>query len=89
MVKELEVDFDKVIEYSEELTDYEGKLPLLVRAIIMKKYTRNLNKKGLYNQVMKECVVSKPHSYGEAVTELNEWVQDNPQYNNMIKEREE
>lgn len=85
MVKDVEVDFDKVIEYSEELTDYDGKLPLLVRAIIMKKYTRNLNKKGLYNKVMQECVETKPHTYDEAVKELTEWCNKNQEYKDMIK----
>lgn len=80
-----EVDFDKILEYCENLITYEGKLPLLVRAVIMKQYSKNLMKKGIYFEVMSECVNTKPHTYAEAVKELTEWVKDNKEYKDMIK----
>ena len=82
MVKE--VDFDKLLEVCDDLTDYNGKLPLLIRAVVMKKYSKKLLKKGIYNEVMSECVNTKPHTYDEAVQELSEWVQENKEYKNLI-----
>ena len=79
------VDFDKLVERSDELVDYDGKLPLLVRAIIMKKWTDNLNRKGLYAKIIKECVDTKPHTYDEAVRELNNWCEENTDYKDFIK----
>ena len=79
MVKK-EVDFDKILEYSEELKTYDGKLPLLIRAVIMKDYTKNLLKTGSYNKVMSECVGTKPHTYSEAVQELSDWIKENSEY---------
>ena len=80
-----EVDFDKILEYSETLITYEGKLPLLVRAVIMKPYSKNLMKKGIYSEVMSECANTKPHNYNDAVKELTEWVKENKEYKDMIK----
>ena len=80
-----EVDFDKLLEYCDDLITYEGKLPLLVRAVIMKEYSENLNKKGLYDKVMRECVETKPHTYDGAVGELMRWCTENQKYKDMIK----
>lgn len=83
MVKE--VDFDKILEYSKNLITYEGKLPLLVRAVIMKQYSKNLMKKGIYSEVMSECANTKPRTYTEAVKELTDWVKENKEYTDMLK----
>lgn len=80
----MEVDFDKIIEYSDELKTYEGALPLLVRAIIMKQHSKHLMKLGLYDTVMGEYAQSKPHTYTEAVKELNEWCKANKEYKDII-----
>ena len=80
-----EVDFDKLLEVSDDLVDYGGKLPLLIRAVIMKQYSKNLIKKGIYAQVMRECSNSKPRSYEESVEELSEWVKQNQEYADLLK----
>lgn len=80
-----EVDFDRLLEVSDDLVDYGGKLPLLIRAVIMKQYTKNLIKKGIYKEVMSECSNTKPHTYDEAVEELSEWVKQNQEYKELIR----
>ena len=80
----VDVDFDKLLEYSVELVDYDGVLPLLVRAVIMKQWTNNLNKKGLYKDIIKECAETKPTNYTEAVNELKVWCNQNPDYQDII-----
>lgn len=79
-----EVDFDRLLEVKDEFVDYEGVLPLLIRAVILKKWSNNLNKKGLWIDVNKECVATKPKSYHEAVDELKEWCNKNPQYKDLV-----
>ena len=78
------VDFDKILEVKDELGDYEGVLPLLIRAVILKKWSNNLNKKGLWVEVNKECLATKPKSYTEAVKELEDWCKNNPSYHDLI-----
>jgi len=80
----IEVDFDKLLKYSEELVDYENVLPLLIRAVIMKKWTSNLNKKGLLPVIRKQCIATKPKDYDEAVTELKKWCEQNKEYKDII-----
>lgn len=81
----VEVDFDKLLDYSDELKTYEGSLPLLVRAVIMKEHSRNLMKLGLYNEIMREYAQSRPHTYSEAVKELEKWCKKNKDYKDIIK----
>ncbi len=84
MAKVKEVDFDKVIEASEELKDYDGFLPLLIRAIIMKAHSRHLNKVGLYDEVIKEEIATKPKTYEEAVKELADWCKEHKEYKDLV-----
>ncbi len=83
MVKE--VDFDRILEVCDDLATYEGKLPLLIRAVVMRKYSKNLLKKGIYSQVMSECANTKPRSYEEAVEELSDWTKENKDYKDLIQ----
>lgn len=80
-----EIDFDKLLETSQELTDYEGVLPLLIRAVIINEWSKNLNKKGLWVEINKQCVDTKPKTYEDAVKELEDWVKDNNEYKDLIK----
>jgi hypothetical protein len=80
-----EANYDKILEVCDELTDYDGVLPLLIRAVVMKKYSRKLKKKGLYHNVIRECIRTKPHTYEEAVKELQDWVKVNNDYEDLIK----
>lgn len=80
----VEVDFDKLLDYSTELVEYEDVLPLLVRAVIINKWSRNCNRKGIWVNINKECVDTKPKTYDDAVKELVDWVKDNPEYKDMI-----
>jgi hypothetical protein len=80
----VEVDYDKLLEYSEVLVDYDGMLPLLIRAVIMEEWTRNLNNKGLYLKVISECCKNRPHNYTEAVNELKEWCKHNKEYKDIL-----
>lgn len=84
MAKVKEVDFDKIIEVSEELKKYDGFLPLLIRAIIMKAHSRHLNKIGMYDEVIKQEIESKPRTYEEAVKELENWCKENPKYKDLV-----
>ena len=81
----VEVDFDKLIEYSDELKTYDGGLPLLIRAIIMKQHSKHLMNLGLYDTIMSEYAQSKPHTYTEAVKELTDWCSKNTDYKDIIK----
>ena len=78
------VDFDRLLEVKDELVDYEDVLPLLIRAVILKKWSDNLNRKGLWVQINKECVETKPSTYEEAVSELKEWCKKNPKYKDLV-----
>ena len=80
----IEIDFDKLLKYSEELVDYEDVLPLLIRAVIMKQWTRNLNKKGKLPLIREQCITTKPRNYTEAVQELKEWCSKNKEYEDII-----
>ena len=80
-----EIDFDKLLEYSKDLVDYEDVLPLLIRAVIITEWSRNLNRKGLWIDINKRCVETKPHTYNEAVKELAEWCNENTDYKDIIK----
>ena len=80
----VEVDFDKIVDYSEELIDYQGFLPLLLRNLIMDKWSKQLFKNDLYYEIIQECVDTKPHNYDDAVKELVDWVKHNPQYKDLI-----
>ena len=80
----VEVDFDRLLERCDELVEYEDVLPLLVRACIMTEWTRNLNKKGLYLDVIKKCVESNPRTYDDAVNELRDWCDMNEIYKDFL-----
>ena len=80
----MEVDFDKLLEVKDDFLEYEDVLPLLIRAVIINKWSRNLNRKGLWVEINKKCVDTKPHTYNEAVKELSDWCKKNPEYKDLI-----
>lgn len=81
---EISVDWDRLLEVKDELVDYEGVLPLLIRSVIINRWSRNLNKKGLWVGINKKCLDTKPKSYDDAVKELFDWCKDNPKYKDLI-----
>lgn len=80
----MEVDFDKLIEASQELKKHEGFLPLLIRAIIMRQHSKTLRKCGIYEKTIRKEIETKPKTYEEAVKELNEWCKKHKEYSNII-----
>ena len=80
-----EVDFDKIDEKADEFKRYEGFLPLLIRAIIIKQHTKTLRKCGLYETVIRQEIQTKPQTYDEAVNELAEWCNENEEHIDLIK----
>lgn len=81
----IDVDFDRIADRSDELIEYDGFLPLLIRALIIDKWSDYLLSVGKYDEVMDECSRNKPHTLNEAVKELVAWVKDNKDYKDLIK----
>lgn len=80
---DIEPDFDKIIEASNELKKHEGFLPLLIRAIIIRKHTQTLRESG-NDEIIREEIRAKPRTYDEAVKELSEWCKQNNEYEDLI-----
>ena len=80
-----EVDFDKIVDISDDLIEYEGFLPLLVRALIMDKWSLHLMDIGEYDEIMRKCGENKPHTMDDAVNELIMWINENKEYEYLIK----
>ena len=78
------VDFDRISERCNELIDYPQALPLLIRCLIMRKWMNNLEKKGLYEKVIRECKDTMPKDYDEACNELYDWCKNNKDYMDLI-----
>ncbi len=83
--KSLKIDFDKLIEASDDLKKYEGFLPLLIRAIIMRQHSKTLKKAGIYEKVINKEIRTKPKTYDGAVKELEKWCNENKEYKKVIK----
>ena len=81
-----EINYDKIAELSDELTKYNGVLPLLIRALIFKKWVKYLESIGSYDTIIKECIRTMPKDFDEAQQELINWVKMNKEYSDMIKE---
>ena len=81
----VEVDYNKIMDYSDELINYDSMLPLLVRTVIMSEWCNHLRSVGVYDEVINECILTKPHNDKEALKELTDWLKDNPKYKDMVK----
>ena len=81
----VEVDFDKLADVSSELINYDGKLPLLIRTIIWSDWVKYLEDNNIYDEIILDCIKSKPHTMSDAIKELEVWVKNNPEYKSILR----
>ena len=81
----VDVDYDKLADISEELITYEGFLPLLIRALIFRKWCKHLDKIGMYDVVIQKCKDTMPSDFDEAEKELINWCKEHKEYKDLIK----
>ena len=81
----VDIDFDMIADRSDDLINYDGFLPLLIRALIMDKWCNHLLNIGKYDDVMVECSENQPITFDDAIDELIVWIEDNKEYIDLIR----
>lgn len=84
----MKYDYVKAVEYCNELETFEGYLPCLLRPLPFNnvKYYTNLQKIGLYEEVIEQVEKTRHYSLDEKMDELALWVKDHPKYSDVLVE---
>lgn len=84
-MSDITIDYGKLLEHKDDIISYDGYLPLVVRMPFMFKYMQNLREKGVYEEVLQECISKRPLTYEQELNELTEWIKENPNFKDLIK----
>lgn len=81
-------DYVKAVEYCNELETFEGYVPCLLRPapFNLLRYYDNLQKKGLYDEVIEKTEQARDFSFDEKMSELEEFVKKHPKYSDVLIE---